>query len=763
MLRNNLLVCFFTLVICTVYSQDEREIISRIDSINDLALSYYNDNDMSRSIGAFNQAIKLSDSIDDSYGNARANVTLGEIYGLMQEYDDAERCLKNALEASTEISDNYLLANAYLKLGDVYKLNGEQSKVITYYKKALEHANKKYVLDHNNIDKRHEVLFKIRMGLTALYLDTKNPSEALITLLRAEKDLDLIDYDKCNESVLSYMYGRYFVQKGSSFKAMDKFELAAAFVEDSEHKEELHQSILLSKIYKAHASILNELGENDEAYAMLLKYNEARERTINEEKIKQENLAKSKFIIAEYQRTAELATKERLLQEEITSKMQRINIITSLGVILMFFSLIMLFRYYLSKRKLSTILESRNKELEKARDAAEKSSQLKTKFISNVTHELRTPLYGVVGLTSLLLKSNDLSERDSKFLKSLKFSGDYLLNLINDILQIGKIESDKVDLQIASVNLRQLLENIIDSFEYRLQESNNEMHLLLDEKLPKLVKCDNVRLSQILINLIGNSIKFTRNGSIWIGIQVLNSKDESIKLRFSVKDNGPGIPKSKQEHIFENFSQLSDKSNIEYQGTGLGLSIAKKLVELFNSEIKLDSAIGEGSEFSFDVEFEIDTSTQIIPSPKQVASKSIPIHDRYNILVAEDNKINQIVTQNVLKKGNFESAIVENGLEAFNAIRENSGKFDLILMDLNMPVMNGVDAAKEIRKIDSKIPIIALTAADIEEVKNDFEAIGFDDVITKPFDNFEFYQKITSNIQKNKLKVAYDSKLEKVS
>jgi CheY-like chemotaxis protein len=418
-----------------------------------------------------------------------------------------------------------------------------------------------------------------------------------------------------------------------------------------------------------------------------------------------------------------------------------------------------MYRNYRSKRKLSQILETQNKQLEYAKDQAEKSSQLKSKFISNVTHELRTPLYGVVGLTSLLLKKNDLSERDSKFLKSLKHSGDYLLNLINDILQIGKIESQKIELKHVSVNIRELIDNITDSFEYKLQETNNKISIEIDKDIPKYIKCDSLRLSQVLINLIGNSIKFTENDTTQVKVKMLNNNGENVRLYFSIKDNGPGIPKEKQESIFENFLQLDENSNINYKGTGLGLSITKNLIELFGSSIELDSEVGKGSTFSFEITFDIDDEAN--SASNKTETKTVALNGNYKVLVAEDNKINQIVTRNILEKGNFQCDIAKNGLEAIKALEIND--YDLILMDINMPLMDGNEATKEIRKTNSKIPIIALTAADIEEVKKDYKAIGYNDIITKPFDNAHFYQTILSNIQKSKSDLTEDVQLVKVS
>jgi signal transduction histidine kinase/CheY-like chemotaxis protein len=760
-MRNNLLICFL-LFLNLGFSQSERELISQIDSINKAALNYYNINDMLHSIDSFNEAIKLSDSIDDSYGNVIANFTLGKIYSYIEEYNDAENCFQKMLAEAQQMNDNLLIAYSYLSLGEVYRNKKQISNVIPYFKNALIHAQKESVSDQNNFDELQNILFNIRMSLCAAYLDLEDPAEALLYLLRARKNLDNAPYSIYNEGLVGYMFGRYFVQKEMLLSANEKFKEAENILKTHDQHEDYECNELLSKIFKAHSKSLAALDQPGEAYDLLLKHNIFRERVINEEKVKQENIAKSKFYNAEYKRVARMANNERFLQEQAANKMQRINIFISLGILLLLVSFFTLYKNFLSKQKLSTILKAHNKQLEVARDQAEKSSRLKSKFISNVTHELRTPLYGVVGLTSILLKSRDISEKDSKFIRSLKFSGDYLLNLINDILQVGKIESGKVELQLTSVNLRLLIENIIDSFEYRSQESNNEIVISIDENLPEFIKCDNVRLSQVLINLIGNSIKFTQNGMVWLSIEVLEIVDENVRLRFVVKDNGTGIPKDQQERIFENFSQVNEKNHSQYQGTGLGLSIAKHLVGLFGSKIDLVSELGVGSEFSFNVSFEIDNDMKPETPANNDISSSLQVHEKYKILVAEDNRINQIVTQNVLQKGNFDCEIVENGLEALHAVRDENS-YDLVLMDLNMPIMNGVEAVKEIRKINEHIPVIALTAADIEEVKKDYSNMGFNDIVTKPFDNFEFYQKITACIQQSQQNTVIDETLFRAS
>lgn len=266
------------------------------------------------------------------------------------------------------------------------------------------------------------------------------------------------------------------------------------------------------------------------------------------------------------------------------------------------------------------------------------------------------------------------------------------------------------------------------------------MHVELDEGLPIMLKLDSVRISQILINLLGNAVKFTSNGNIWLRLKVKSIDGQFVKLGVEIEDDGPGIPEDKQEAIFENFSQI-EREKTEYQGTGLGLSIVKKLVSLYGSDIFLESKQGKGSKFFFDLNLEIDHEAEAV-EVKQLA-EDVPVKNRH-ILVVEDNKINQIVTQNILEKENFACTIVSNGEAAIKVVEEQ--EFDLILMDLNMPIMNGYQASKEIRKFNTHTPIVALTASELDEIKVKVLESGINDIIIKPYDNYEFYQTIFRNI-----------------
>ena len=751
-MRTSLLLCFLALTV-VAFGQNERDLIKQIDSINSSALSYFDNNQIVHSFNAFNKAKKLSDSVNDCYGSAISNFHLGNIYSLMKEYESAERSYVSMLKPSKKIGDNFLAAKAYLNLALLKKTkNSTQDDVLVYLNKALAHISKHLTSQESNYEPYlgQTVLLDTRVGLCEFYIENGFFDEALINLLTLDESIT--DVANLNVAYYNayyhYMYGQYFLKKELYNNANEKFKMAIASLEETNFTNNNEGILLISEIYKELSLSSAQTGNSNEAYLALLGFNKYKDQFVNLEKIKYDVITKSKFLIEDYKNNAQIANNEKLNQLQIANTIKVTNLVISIALLLSFVCLLVVYRSYNSKRKLTNVLKNQNTQLDLARNEAVKSSELKSKFISNVSHELRTPLYGVIGITSLLLKNNNLSDSDSKLLSSLKYSSDYLLNLINDVLQFGKIEAQEVELKKVSVNLRELIKNNVNSFEYRLKENNNKINIFIDEDVPDFVKSDNVRLSQILINLIGNSAKFTQNGWINIRLKKLKTFENTVNLRFEIEDNGIGIPEEKIDTVFENFSQLDDSNNVNYQGTGLGLSITKKMVELFGSNIELVSEEGVGSTFSFNIAFEIDTDAKSNLNLKKESVKTINFKKKYKILVAEDNKINQVVTKNLLIKENYDCEIVENGLEAISKFKKE--KFDLILMDINMPVVDGVKATKIIRNIDAIVPIIALTAADVEHFKADYEGVGFAGMITKPFDNYEFFQTIETCIELSK-------------
>ncbi|SFZ93789.1 Signal transduction histidine kinase [Flaviramulus basaltis] len=743
-MKTSLLVYFLFFSIVT-FGKEDREIIKQIDNINSSALESYKNNEIVKSFKAFINAKILSDSIQDNYGSAIANYNLGNIYNLMQNDISAEEQYQLSLEASKIINDNYLISSSYLSLAKIYKKRKNYFKSIEYFQKANEYSLINDDLDIFEKQQIENVFLDARIGLSELYIEYNYLDDALLSLLKISDYLKNNAVNSYSEGYFKYIYGIYYVRTELYNNANSKFREAILLLENTNEEVDL---TLLTKVYMQFSISLAKSGKSTEAYLTLLEHNSYKDKLLNKDENKQDLITKSKFLIEDYKNNAEIANAERLQQLDIANRFKKINIVIFITLLLLVVSVIIIYISYASKRKLSKRLEVKNSELEIAKNQALKMSELKTKFISNVSHELRTPLYGVVGITSLLLDNNNLNSRDKKYLKSLKYSGDYLLNLINDILQVGKIEANKIELKNVSVNLKDLLEDIVNSFSFRLEETNNKINISIDNYTPENIKCDKVRLSQILINLIGNSIKFTTNGVINLRVGLLSLDTNNVGLRFEVEDNGIGIPKEKFETIFDNFSQLED-SNVNYQGTGLGLSITKNLIELFKSEIKLESEVGIGTKISFEVDFELDNNnTKIIPGFDSFTKKVEKTKNKYRILVAEDNKINQIVTKNLLKKQDYLCTMVQNGKEALEEIKNNH--YDLILMDINMPIMNGNEATEAIRKFNKSLPIIALTAADIDEVRQNCKKIGYNDIIIKPFDNYEFFQVINENIQNSR-------------
>jgi signal transduction histidine kinase len=374
-----------------------------------------------------------------------------------------------------------------------------------------------------------------------------------------------------------------------------------------------------------------------------------------------------------------------------------------------------------------------NTKLEMAIEKAEKSSQVKTEFLSIMSHEIRTPLNAVIGMCNLMIMANPRPDQKEN-LNVLKFSANNLLAIVNDVLDFNKIEAGKVVFEHNKLNLAELMHNICGAQILKAEEKGLVFDLEIDPVLSdKIVFGDATRITQIIYNLVSNAIKFTKRGNIWVDVTCLEDRHNTITIHFRVRDTGIGIEKKDLESIFEPFTQESVTSTRQYGGTGLGLAIVKRLLELQGLNMKVISKIGEGSEFSFNMDFPVSTETieEIIP----IGIEQNEGLSNLRMLIAEDNPVNVLLMKKLLSKWNIVPTIAENGERAIEMLQY--GNFDIILMDLQMPVLNGFDAAMEIRKLPdpkkSSIPIIALTAAALYDIKEEIFKAGMNDYVAKPF------------------------------
>jgi signal transduction histidine kinase/CheY-like chemotaxis protein len=390
-----------------------------------------------------------------------------------------------------------------------------------------------------------------------------------------------------------------------------------------------------------------------------------------------------------------------------------------------------------------TYRKKTEQELISAKIKAEEATVAKAQFLSNMSHELRTPLNGIIGLTNILLSEKILPSQE-KHLEVLKYSSDHMLLLINDILDFNKIEAGKVTLDNESFNLLETIEKV-HSFFYREAAAKNLLFKAkADEQMNRLIKGDVTRLRQVLTNLIGNAIKFTESGTVIFSVNVLQYlSDKQCTLRFSITDTGIGIAHDKLDRIFETFGQEDQHTTRKYGGTGLGLTISKKLIELMGSKLQVNSSPGKGSHFWFDATFECSPEKQIITEQKKISD--MQLFNNLYILVAEDNPINMLVASKILQKWNVKVDKAVNGAEAVDLAAKN--KYNLILMDLQMPVMDGLSAVHQIRQFNKDIPIIALTATSYETLLTDLHEKGLNDFVQKPFHPEELHNKISKAIR----------------
>ncbi len=388
-----------------------------------------------------------------------------------------------------------------------------------------------------------------------------------------------------------------------------------------------------------------------------------------------------------------------------------------------------------------TELKTKQFELIRAKEDADAANLAKQQFLSTMSHEMRTPLNAIIGITNLLIEEDPNPEQIDN-LKTLNFSADHLLSLISDILDFSKIEAGKIDFETSDFNLHELVNSIQKTFSIKAAEKGLKVEVALDRDVPVSLNGDYVRLNQIITNLVGNSVKFTEEGGIYIHVSMKKKTRDALTLQFKVEDTGIGISADKLQDIFDPFVQAGRSYTMNMGGTGLGLAITKKLVELQDGKISVESKEGKGSVFTFCLPYKPGKS-DVGDKKDKPSEKALGSLRNIRILLVEDNIINQVIASKYLMKWGGIVDEAENGLVAVEKVKKST--YDVVLMDLQMPEMDGYDAAAEIRKLDSgknSIPIIALTASALLEVKQKVMDVGMNDYITKPFDPVELNHKI---------------------
>ncbi len=389
---------------------------------------------------------------------------------------------------------------------------------------------------------------------------------------------------------------------------------------------------------------------------------------------------------------------------------------------------------------------------ENATKIAENAVRAKQQFLSNMSHEIRTPMNAIIGFTKVLLKT-DLTAKQKEYLTAIKMSGDALIVLINDILDLAKVDAGKMVFEHIPFKMELSISAMIHLFANKIEEKNILLVKNYDHRIPDVLIGDPVRLHQIIINLVSNAVKFTSQGTITISVIMVEENDEKVTIEFSVTDTGIGISESKLEKIFENFQQASSGTSRLYGGTGLGLAIVKQLVEPQGGVITVKSEVNVGSTFSFILDFvKTDEKVEVEVEPEEIDTDV-----NIKVLVVEDIPLNQLLMKTLLDEFGFERDIASNGLIAIEMLQKKS--YDVVLMDLQMPEMNGFEATEYIRsKMNSKIPIIALTA-DVTTVDlSKCKAVGMNDYIAKPVDERLLYNKIMGLVKKPYLIEFYNEK-----
>jgi signal transduction histidine kinase/CheY-like chemotaxis protein len=720
-----LFVLFFILISSHLYSQPKKatEVIDSVAYYSNLRDSNISANKYREAFYYTRKAINYSKINHKTEAQAIQTFSLGKIYYELKKYDDAINALNYSISLSKNLKPSSTKASAYYYLGMCYMKKRDFSNATICFDKS-QSINKTLKIN-DTVD-----LINIQKGIIYKSKGNYNAAISIFNNIIAKPNNQTI-LDTKAEAL--YQIGTIEAAQNRNNLALNYFNKAL----ETNDKNLDQKSIILLAL----SSVYEKMLDKNNAYSYLKQHTNLKESIsiLEDEKLGVDEYEKFK----ESERLKEVAkiTKENIQQEKTNKFSKLISILAIALISILSLLSLSLYKNNIIRTQSNLLLEEKNKELFTAKEKIEKASNARSEFLSTVSHELRTPLNAINGIAYLLLEEKP-KKSQMNYLESLQFSGNYLTNFINDILEINKIDSSKVEIENINFNIKQLLENIQNSLKELASANNNNFSLEIDSNIPDNLINDPTKLSQIFMNLINNALKFTHNGNVAVRTKLLSLENKMASIYFEVEDSGIGIPEDKLVTVFDSFSQGSVGINRKYGGTGLGLTIVKKLVEILGGEIKLKSSVGKGSTFSFELQFKVDEKPLAVETKPKTYNDSTLIDKK--ILVVEDNKINQMVSKKMLENKGIHCQIVDNGEESIEIVKNN--KFDMILMDVHLPGINGTIATKQIRKFDTTTPIIALTAISLNENREMLLSFGMNDVITKPFVPEDFYSIIAKHI-----------------
>ncbi|MFH6995707.1 ATP-binding protein [Flavobacterium sp. FlaQc-48] len=711
----------FIIVFCFLnsflYSQTKKSTDS-IFYYNKLADANLNNKKYNQALFYTQKSIDFCQSNNKPENLANQTFKLGKIHYNQKNYEEALKNFHKSVSLFDKVAPTCTKVLALHYIGVTNTARGDYKTADVYYKKAKNLLDELKIVDHAEVlNYQKAMAFKANknLPLAAEFFSqiTQQPDNPSLIKTKADSyyQLGLIETQlKRNDSTMIY-FDNALDYNAKSNNLIQKSKIIFA----------------ISQYYKKNKNF-------DLAYSYLDEHYQLENYIL---KLRNAKLDQNEF--AKFKKNQSLNnTIKRENEEKIQLKTYRYSKLVSILAIALISILsllsLALYKNNIIRNQNNLLLREKNKELILAKNKAEKASKARSEFLSTVSHELRTPLNAINGITHLLLEDNP-KKTQLKYLESLKFSGNYLTTFINEILEINKIDSTKVEVENISFNLKELLFNIQSSLKELATANKNYFNLEMDETIPDNLIGDPTKLSQIILNLINNALKFTQNGNVNVIAKLYAEEEDTATVYFEIVDTGIGIPEDKLQTVFESFSQGSIEVNRKYGGTGLGLTIVKKLIELLGGEIKLKSEVGKGSTFTFKLNFKINKE------PLEVVEETKPYNDKQlkhkSILLIEDNKINQMITRKMLENKAITCEIIDNGEDAVELLKVK--RFDMILMDVHLPGINGTTATKLIREFDKTTPIIALTAISLDENRDMLLSFGMNDVITKPFVPDEFY------------------------